>query len=217
MGARKKQIKINLWNDLKAETAKALDNKSTDKIDNTVKAPVAEPESSKAPVTGSKPAAATQGRPTTNVPEIKKAPVNKPIEATKSSENQPTKHLEKLPVQKIPEAPKPIEKVPTKKTLITHKASPKSPVKAPEVPKAAPQTPPTVVLAPTKEKIDRQSTPWAKIVAEVRENTQRTFALVDGIERKRRSLSEQISELHATLARSAAAKKQNEKEDGQKN
>ncbi|KAF3096729.1 hypothetical protein TWF569_007826 [Orbilia oligospora] len=217
MGARKKQIKVNLWNDLKAETAKALDNKSIDKNDNPVKALVAESESSKATVTGSKPAITTPDKPTTNVPETKKAPANKPIEAAKSSEKRSTKHLEKLPAQKTPDAPKPIEKLSTKKTLITHKSLPKSPVKVPEVPKAVPQTSPTLILTPTKGKIDRQSTPWAKIVAEVRENTQRTFMLVDGIERKRRSLSEQISELHATLARSAAAKKQNEKGNGQRN
>ncbi|EGX47072.1 hypothetical protein AOL_s00097g118 [Orbilia oligospora ATCC 24927] len=217
VGARKKQIKVNLWNNLKAETAKALDNTSTDKNDKPVKAPVAESESSKTTVTGSKPATATPDKPTTNVPEIKKAPVNKSIEATKSTEKQPTKHLEKLLAQKIPDAPKPIEKLSTKKTLVTQKASPKSPVKAPEVLKAAPQISPTVVPTPTKEKTIHQSTPWAKIVAEVRENSQHTFMLVDRIEKKRRSLSEQISELHATLARSVAAKKQNEQENGQKN
>ncbi|KAF3219584.1 hypothetical protein TWF106_007004 [Orbilia oligospora] len=217
MGARKKQIKVNLWNNLKAETAKALDNKSTDKNDKPVKAPVAESKSSKAAVTEYKPATATPNKSTTNVPEIGKAPAKKPIEATKSSEKQLTKHPEKLPAPKIPDTPKSIEKSPAKKTLITHKASPKSPVKALEVPKAAPQISPTVVLTTTKEKTTHQSNPWAKIVAQVRENSQRTFMLVDRIERKRRSLSEQISELHATLARSVAAKKQNEKDNGEKN
>ncbi|KAF3230364.1 hypothetical protein TWF192_009798 [Orbilia oligospora] len=217
MGARKKQIKVNLWNNLKAETAKALDNKSTDKNDEPVKAPVAESESSKGPVTEFKPAIATPNKPTTNVPEIGKAPVNKPVEATKSSGKQSTKHLGGLPAPKIPDAPKHIEKSPAKKTLITHKASPKSSPKALEVSKAAPQISPAVVLTPTKEKTTHQSNPWAKIVAEVRENSQRTFMLVDRIERKRRSLSEQILELHATLARSVAAKKQNEKDNGEKN
>ncbi|RVD84903.1 uncharacterized protein DFL_003240 [Arthrobotrys flagrans] len=85
MSRNKKGTKLNLRAEFKADTAKVLDAKPTEKPDDSVEAPVTE----------SKPVSTTQEQPATTVSEIKKSPV-KPVEVPKATERSPLKPLDPL-------------------------------------------------------------------------------------------------------------------------
>ncbi|KAK6506462.1 hypothetical protein TWF506_011370 [Arthrobotrys conoides] len=202
-GARKKQKNIDLWNSLKEETAKALDSKPNDEPDDSVKNLTVESESNKTLVADSEPAAATQDELATNVSEIREIPVNKPVEDSKSTEKLPAKDN----IGVVEPAGKP-----TKDSSVTQELPPKLLVKDPDIPKSPPKSP---VHVPTPaEKKPKLQARWTEVLSELRENHRHAKEVSMRARETQKRMSEKISELHASFARTAAIVNRMKKENG---